>query len=195
MSKRKAIVGGIVVLLLATVAAWGFGLLGGTDPAIAKLQQIGDQMAQTNLSDAQRDQIRGEFRQQMQSLTDDQRHAFFEANRGQWEARGQQRMNEFFAMSKTDQQKRLDEIIDRMAQSSNQQSGRGRNAGNRNGGGNRAGMTEAQREERSKRRIDHTDAKTRAQFTEFRRMLNQRAQQRGVQLGDHWGRGFGPRGA
>jgi hypothetical protein len=219
MNKRKAFIGSLVVLLLA-VAAWGFGLIGGTDPAIAKLHDIGGQMQDKNLTDAQRTELRGQFREQMQSMTEDQRRAFFESNRGQWEARQQQRMDEFFAMSKADQVKRLDEIINRMTQPrTNRQGagpgqggqtgalgkgggqGQGQSAGGANSGGrgNRANMTDEQREERSKRRIENSDPKSRAQMANFRKMLDQRAQQRGVTLpsfgGGGAGRGFGPRGA
>lgn len=145
-------------------------------------------MRDDSLPQAQRDQLRGQFRQQMESLSEDQRQAFFEANRGEWMARSQQRMNEFFAMSKAEQQKRLDEILNRMTQPRN---GNQNARGNRNGGGpGGRNMSEAQREERSKRRIENTDPKMRAQFSEFRRMLGDRAQQRGIKLDPGRG-GFG----
>jgi hypothetical protein len=192
MNRRKVVIGGVVVLLMAVVAGWAFGLFGGTDPAIARLQEIGDQMNASNLADGQRDQLRDQFRTQMRSLTDDQRRAFFDANRGQWEARSAQRMNEFFAMSKSDQTKRLDEIINRSLQQ--QKQNQGKNA-NRGGGGNRGSMSEAQREERSKRRLDSTSPRMRAQYAEFRKQLDQRAAQRGVKVDNGWGRGgIGGRG-
>ncbi len=115
MDKRKTIVGGCVMLLLCIAAAWGFGLFGGTDPAVAKLQELGNQMADKNLPPAQQDQLRDQFREQVRSLTDDQRRTFFDANRDQWQSRSQARMDEFFALSKADQQKRLDEMINRMS--------------------------------------------------------------------------------
>lgn len=178
MDKRKAILGSGVAILILAAAAWGFGLFGGTDPAIAKLQEIGDQMNQQNLPDTQRDQLRDQFRQQMQGLSDGQRRTFFDANRGQWEARSAERMNQFFAMSKADQTKRLDEILNRMNQPRSQNAG-GRNQG---GGGGGRNMSEAQREERSKRRLDNTSPKQRAQFAEFRKALDQRAAQRGIKV-------------
>jgi ABC-type transporter Mla subunit MlaD len=184
--KRKGIIGGIVAVLVLVAAAWGFGLFGGTDPVIAKLQEIGDQMQDKNLPDADRDRLRGEFRQQMDTMTDAQRHTFFEANRDQWQARSAQQMDQFFAMSKADQQKRLDEILNRMNQPRENQ-----RQGANNGRGNRPNMTEAQREERSKRRLDSTTPKTRAQFSAFRQALEQRAQQRGIKLPPGGGPGFG----
>lgn len=194
MDKRRWIIA-VCGLLLCAVGAWGFGLLTSTDPAIAQLQQIGDQMWDNNLSDSQRDQLRGQFRQGLESMSDDQRRLFFASNRDQWSARMNQRMDEYFTLSKTEQQKRLDEIINRMVQSRNSQQQRqnsgangGRSNDNNRGDRNR-NMTDAQREERSKRRLDRSTPKQRAQFAEFRKQLDQRAQQRGVKLDDQWGRG------
>src|SRR3954453_12447464 len=83
MNKRRWIIAACGLILTA-IAAWSSGLFGGTDPAIAKLQEIGDQMQDKNLSDAQRNQLRDDFRQNMRSMTDDQRRGFFDANRDQW---------------------------------------------------------------------------------------------------------------
>jgi hypothetical protein len=183
MEKRNWVISGVVFLLLLVVAAWVLGWFG-ADPAIAKLQEIGEQMSEPNLPDAQRDQLRDQFRQQMQSLSEDQRRAFFNSNRDQWQARSQQRMDQFFAMPKTEQIKQLDQTIKRMSQPRTNQPGGGRGnagGGGRGPGGGR-GMTESQREERSKRRLDGSTPKMRAQYSEYRRMLDQRAQQLGVNL-------------
>src|SRR5262245_61451828 len=111
MTKRRAMIVGAVSFMLAGVTAWAFGFFRGSDPAIAELQQIGNQMWDRNLPDAQRSQLRDDFREHMRSMTDDQRRAFFDANRDQWAGRMQQQMDDFFKMSKADQQKRLDEIL------------------------------------------------------------------------------------
>jgi hypothetical protein len=114
-------------------------------------------------------------------------------------------MDEYFTLSKTEQQKRLDEILNRIVQarkSRQQQSGNasGGSSSARNGDNNRGdrgrNMTDAEREERSKRRLDRSSPKQRAQFAEFRKQLDQRAAQRGIKLDDQWGRGgfrSGPR--
>ena len=113
----------------------------------------------------------------------------------------QQRMDEFFALSPADQQKRLDEMIDRMLdrrkqREQNPPSGQNGQADRRGSG--RQGwqnMTDAQRDTARKQRLDRTTPKMRAQFTEFRRMMNERMEQRGLssdQLGGFrggWGRG------
>jgi hypothetical protein len=194
MNKRKGIIGGVLVLILG-MAAWAFGFFHRTDPAITELQQIGSQAWDKSLPEAQRTQIRQEFRQKMEGLSDDQRRAFFDANRDQWTNRMQQRMDEYFKMSKADQQKRLDEILNRIVQgrSAQQQGADGQNGqarGNRGGGRN---MSDTQREQRSKDRLDRSNPRMRAQTAEFRRQLDQRAQQRGINLGNGSGWGFGPR--
>jgi hypothetical protein len=100
-------------------------------------------------------------------------------------------MNEFFAMSPADQRKKLDQILDGM---NKPQQPRGNGGpGTNGGGGNRGGggRTEAQREERAKRRLDSSSPKTRAQFAEFRKMLDKRAAERGIKPGN--GRPWGGR--
>jgi hypothetical protein len=193
MNKRKAVISTMLTIFLVGLAAWAFGFFVRTDPAIAALQQIGNQMQDKNLSDAQRNQLRDDFQQNMRSLTDDQRRAFFDANRARWTGRMQQQMDEYFAMSKADQQKRLDEILNRMVQARNSAQ-QNANGGNRNANNNRGGgrnMSDAQREQRSKERLDRSSPKMRAQVAEFRKQLDTRAQQRGIQLGDQRGGGFG----
>jgi hypothetical protein len=196
MNKRRLIIGSVAVILLG-VAAWALGFFDRTDPAIAQLQQIGEQMWDTSLSDAQRDQLRGQFRQSLDSMSESQRRAFFDANRDRWSGRMNQRMDEYFTLPRTEQQKRLDEILNRIVQARNSQQQGGNANGGANGGrrgdsnrGDRGrNMTDAQREERSKRRLDRSTPKQRAQFAEFRKQLDQRAAQRGIKLDDQWGRG------
>jgi hypothetical protein len=188
MDKRKLMIG-VTVLLLLAAGAWAFGLFGGTDPAVAELQRMAEQAFDSNLPEAQQDQLRDQFRQQIQSLTPQQRDAFFDANRDRWIQRAEQRMDEFFALSRQDQQQRLDEILNRMAQPREnrpREAGRG-DRGDRGGRGGWRNMTEAQREERSKRRLDQTSPKMRAQFSEFRKRLSERAKERGMPEPPGWG--------
>jgi hypothetical protein len=195
MEKRK-LIGGLIATLFVVIAAWASRFIGGTDPALAALEDLRDQMSNESLSDAQRDVLRDQFRNHMRTLSDEQRRAFFDANRNQWQGRMGQRMTEFFAISPADQQRRLDEMIDRMRQPRPQRTQNvardGRGAGQ--GRGNWANMTEAQRDERSKRRLDRSSATQRAQMTEFRRRLVARAKQRGIndlpsngRRGGRWG--------
>ena len=175
------------IVILSLVIAWFFGWFG--DPALAKLQALGDQMSDDNLPAAERDALRDQFRQQMQSLTDDQRRSYFDANRVGWQARQEKRMDDFFNKPKKEQQKDLDDMLGRMNRPRDGQPPRGSGQSAGGGGrGNRGGGTEAQREERSKRRLDGSTPKMRAQYAEFRRLLNERAQQTGKKV-NGWGRG------
>jgi hypothetical protein len=178
---RRNVIAGLVAVLLAAVAAWALGFIG-TDPAVAELQTLQEQMSDESLSESQRDALRDNFRDRMRSLSDEQRRAFFDANRGQWQGRMEQRMSEFFAMSPADQRRRLDEMIDRMRQPraprAQNTTRDGRGAGQ--GRGNWANMSDAQRDERAKRRLDRSSATQRAQMTEFRRRLVERAKERGI---------------
>jgi hypothetical protein len=194
MIKRRGILSGVLTLVLVVFAAWALGFFHQTDPAIAELQDLSGKMRDASLTDAQRNQMRTDFRQRLDSLSEDERRAFFNSNRNEWNQRTQQRMDEYFAMSKADQQKRLDEILNRMVQARNSQQQQNANGqGSRGASGNRGGrnMTDAERQQRSKQRLDNTTPKQRAQFAEFRKQLDTRAQQRGIQLGDQRGRGFG----
>lgn len=195
MNKRRAMISCVLTIFLVGGAAWAFGIFSRTDPAVAELQQLGSQMWDKSLPEAQRNQMRTDFRQRMDSMTDDQRRAFFDANREQWDARNRQRMDEYFALSKAEQQKRLDEILNRMVQARNSQQPNANGQRNRGAGNNRGGrnMSDAQRDERSKRRLDRTTPKMRAQYAEFRKQLETRAQQRGMQTNGQGFGGFGGR--
>jgi hypothetical protein len=194
MNKRNISIAAVLILLLIG-ASWAFGLFGGTDPAVAELQQMRDQMFDRNLPDDQRQQFRDQFRERMGSLSDAQRRALFDSGREVWQKREQQRMNEFFAMSPVDQRKRLDQTIDDMlkrqkerAQNANANNGQA-NGGNGGGRGNRGNMTDAQREQRAKQRLDRSTPIQRAQREEYRRMLESRARDRGIDpnsLGRGW---------
>ena len=54
------------------------------------------------------------FRQRMDGLTDAQRDALRDGGRERWQQFAQQRMDEFFKLPPAEQNKRLDDMIDRM---------------------------------------------------------------------------------
>jgi len=87
------------------------------------------------------------------------------------------------------QRDRLDEIIDRMVQRQHERQ-QNPTAGRNRGGGGR-NLTDAQRDARSKQRLDRVDPKMRAQFTEFRKRLDDRMRQRGLPPGEGRGPGRG----
>jgi hypothetical protein len=202
MDKRKITI--VVTLVLAAVgAAWAFGFIGGTDPAVAELQQMRDTMfSNRDLPEDQRRAQWQDFRQRMDGLSDEQRREFRRSGREQWQQFAQQRMDEFFGLPPAEQEKRLDEIIDRMTARQNERrqnprdnDGARRDRGGRGDWGGR-NMTDAQRDARRKQRLDRTSPKMRAQFSEFGRRLNERMEERGLppmegRGGRGWGGGFG----
>jgi hypothetical protein len=137
-----------------------------------------------DLTDVQRDQLRAQFRERIAGLTDTQRRAVFAGARDQWRLRDQQRMDEFYAMPRAEQRKKLDESINRMLSPRNQprlaSADRGARGGGTGAGQRGANMTPAQRDARSKQRLDRNTPKERAQRSEYRRQIRERMQQRGI---------------
>ena len=140
-------------------------------------------------------------------MSEDQRRRYFEANREQMMAGMEERMSAFFALPPEEQQRQLDEQIDRMLErrqdrerrsQSGERAERGGRGGAGDGQGRRGGwrnMSEADRDQRRKQRLDRTSAKTRAMFTEYRRLMRERLEARGeapMGRGGPWGRGRGP---
>jgi hypothetical protein len=198
MDKRKFTISA-TLFLVALGAAWAFGFIGGGDPVVAEMQQLRDQMfTNRDLPDDQRRAQWQEFRQRMDGLTDDQRRAFREGGREQWQQMAQQRMDEFFALPPAQQRERLDDIIDRMQerQRDRAQNGNQANRGDRGGRGDRgANLSDSQREQRRKERLDRTSPKMRAQASEFRDRLDDRMKERGLPPIEGRGPGgFGGRG-
>ena len=184
MDKRKATIATVMILAVVFGSAWTLGYFGGSDPVVAELQQLRDEMfANRDLPEAERRDQWQNLRQRMESLTDEQRDALRRDGRERWQQFGQQRMDEFFALPPDQQQRRLDEILDRMLERQREraQNPDARNRGDRGDRGGRGrNLTDDQRDERRKRRLDRIDPKMRAQFGEFRRRLDERAQERGL---------------
>jgi hypothetical protein len=190
MDKRKLSIAATGILIIIA-AAWMFGLFGGTDPVVAEMQQLREQMQ--NLPEGERRAAWDNYRQRMEGLTDAQRQAL-RGDRNQWQQFAQQRMDEFFQLPPDQQRQRLDDMIDRMEQR-NKERAQNPNANRGGRGGDRGrNLTEAQRDQRRKERLDRTNPKMRAQFTEFGRRLNDRRSERGLPPieGGRGGGGGGP---
>jgi hypothetical protein len=188
MKKRPIVVGAGVLFFILIAAAYAYFR---TDPVVTEMQQLRDEMSSRDLPDADRRAQWNNFRQRMDSLSEDQRRAVWESGRERFERFGRQRMDEFFQLPPAEQKKRLDEIIDRMqARQQNPNAGRGGPPGGRGLGGGR-NMTEGQRDQRRKEMISRTDPKMRARFDQFRQLLGDRMNERGIQPppGGRMGRG------
>jgi hypothetical protein len=180
MDKRKFAIA-LVVVFVSAAAAWAFGFFRGTDPVVAEMQQLRDQMFQNrDLPEAERRAQWENFRQRMDGLTDAQRAALRDGGRDQWQQFAQQRMDQFLQLPPDKQRQRLDEMIDRMEQRQRERAQNPNANQARRGGDRGSNLTDAQRDQRRKERLDRTNPKMRAQFAEFGRLMNQRRAERGL---------------
>lgn len=173
--KTAACAAALLLIGFAVWAMWGDGV----DPAVAALEAQRDQMFSPTATDADRQA----FRAQIDALTDEQRRQFFERGRPEMERRMAERMNELFNQSpeglrREAKQRAADIIADRKSREADD----GRGPGGPPGGGPpwaRGNMTEAQRDSMRKQMLDNIPPGTRAQFSEFRRMINEELKARG----------------
>ena len=139
------------------------------------------------MSAEDRSALRNQMRDGVQNLSDNQRQQFFTSGRSMFMAFAQQRLDSFFEMPPAEQQARLDEMIDRMAEwrqrreQESSQGGAGENAGRDGPGRGWGNRTEAERDAFRKQMLDKTNPKLRAQFGEFRRLMNARMEARGME--------------
>lgn len=171
--KRAGVAACLALLLVVCVwAFWGESV----DPAVAALESQRSVMFSGDATEEQRDA----FRQQVDQLTDAQRRQFFERSRPDMQRRMAERMNELFALPpdqlRQEARQRAADVVATRAQRE-----AGGDNGRRGGGppGGRGGRTEAERDARAKQRLDFVDPSTRAQFSEFRSMVNQELSSRG----------------
>lgn len=188
MDKKKTAIGA-VMLALVVGAGWALGFFDSTDPQVAELEELREETfgRMDQMSDEERRSQFQEFRQRVEGLSEDQRRQFFESSREGFQQAMAQRMNQFFEMTPAEQSKRLDELIDRTeerranrGQAGGGGTGWGRGGGGRGRGG-RGDVTGAQRDQRSKERLDRSTPEMRAKMDRFRDMMNERREQRGLE--------------
>jgi uncharacterized membrane protein YgcG len=201
----------IALLLLLLLSFSGLGAWAMTsrrDPGLVKAQELRAQME--NATPEQRRELRTQMRETIEGMSEPAREQFFDAGRKEWEARENKRMDEFFAKPYAEQVKDIDKQIDRdeqrrkdwekrrQANAANGQAGRGGQGGGgggrggpgggggggRGGAGGRGGgrnLDPAAQLARSKNYLDRTSPESRAQRGEYRRMMQDRRTQRGLQ--------------
>ncbi|MEQ8847399.1 hypothetical protein [Botrimarina sp.] len=163
----------IVALLLLCGAAWA--LRGErVDPAVAELEALRSKAFADDATDSQRQA----FRDQVRQLTDEQRQQFFQRSRPDMRARIAERMDTLFELPPDQLQEearaRAAEIV--AARKERAARPEGERGGPPWGGGQ---MSEAQRDQFRKQRLDFVDAGTRGQMSEFRRMVDQQLEAMG----------------
>ena len=181
MNYRNKIAIGVVALLLIAIGVW-FLRGDGVDPAVAALEAQRDVMFSPNATDADR----AAFRAQVEALTDEQRRQFFDRGRPDMERRMAERMNEMFnqppeQLRREAKQRAADINADRATRGANDNRGPGAGGppGGDRGPGGRGPMTAAQRDSMRKQMLDNVPSQTRAQFSEFRKMINDELKAKG----------------
>ncbi len=198
-AKRTALVL-LVLLLFGGTFTWA--MMHREDPQLTKVKEIRSRLEAEGLSRDQRREIFGEMREEAEKLTPQQRESLWADRMKEREEREKKEMREFFALTKEQQIAALDKEIERMNDRSQRGRGRGGPGGPGNGGwgqggsgggGGRDGGGGSRRQSfgrdsntgqasatnRAKGYLDRTDPDTRAQKTEYRRMLTDRRNQRG----------------
>ena len=85
MNIRKVAIA-VTIVLVAVGAAWALGYIGGTDPVVAEMQQLRDQMFDNrDLPEDKRRTQWQNFRKRMDGLTDAQRDALRDGGRERWD--------------------------------------------------------------------------------------------------------------
>jgi hypothetical protein len=188
--KRKWLVLAALFLVICGLGAWA--MASREDPQVTKVKELRVQLE--NADDGQRRELWGQMREEMEKLPEQAREEIFADRRKEWEARANKQMTEFFAKPKAEQialiDKQIDESERRRADRSKRaqggqagrQPGQGGRGGPGGGWGGRGGRNSdpAARSARGKQRLDSTTPESRAQRSEYRRMMDERRTQRGL---------------
>ena len=167
-----------------------------TDRAVAAVQQLQDKLADPATKDAERRVLRAKCARKWTRLAPEAREQAWEAGRERFEKRMNDHIKEVLAMSKADQTKALDADIDRIqrfeqmrqsrdansATSSPQAGGSNNNRQNNNRANRqRTGYrSDSDRITQQKNRLDRSTPQVRAMRLQYRQLLDQRMQQRGL---------------
>ena len=188
---KRIVIGLLVLILMLIGGAWAMGFFKSTDRAVAELTQLQNKLAEPGLKDEERRALWREMREKMDALPPDAREQTWDGARDRFEKRMNDRMKEVLAMSKADQQKALDADIDRMQRfeqmrQANQTAAADSGKAGNNQQGNRANRqrggyrSDSDRITQQKNRLDRSTPQVRAMRYQYRQLLDQRMQQRGI---------------
>ncbi len=204
-NRKRIIIVVVLLLLLSATGAWA--MWNREDPQMAKVREMGAQME--NLPWDQRRQQYETMRGEYDKLSDAQKEVLRSERRKQWEEREAKEMKDFFSKTKEQQIAELDKTIDRFQEMKKKRDARGNQGQGRRGGGGRGGSQGGQKKQSFgkdgsgnsssvDRRLDSLDrrsSESRAQRSEYGRMLMSRMNERGIPAPNFPGRrGGGGRG-
>ncbi len=196
-NKKRTVIAVIFVLLLL-VATGAWAMWNREDPQVRVVRNM---MADfQNVPEDQRREHFGKFREEMEKLPEEQREVLRDEMRAGWEERETQRMKDFFSKTGPEQLAALDKIIDDMEKRrlERENDGKNRRDRGRRGGGGGGGRTQSfgvnsngsvGASDRDRSRLDRGNPESRAYRDQFRHMMAQRMQERGIQGGGWGGRG------
>ncbi len=183
-----------LLLLLIPIFGWQAWRMIASGRALNKAIELQAKLDDRTLSDEQRQQLFRDLRGTMANLSSSQRQVLF----AEQQKRQEKELDHYFAMSKAEQKKYLDDRINRMQQGMAKQNG-ARPAGTANAkagspGGNVSasfgagggkgfggkGGSPDEIESRKKKMLDNTSADLRAKNDRFRREMDQRMKERGI---------------
>jgi hypothetical protein len=196
-NRKRIIAVVLILLLLSATGAWA--MWSREDPQMAKVREMGAQIEE--LPWDQRRQQFETMRVEYDKLTEEQKDVLRDERRQKWEEREAKEMKDFFSKTKEQQVAELDKRIDQMQEwkKKREQGGdRGRRRGGGGGGGNRGGQKtqnfgkdangNSASVDRRMNSLDRRSADSRAQRSEYGRMMMARMKERGIAMPSFPGR-------
>lgn len=172
-TQRKRMLSAIalaMLLVVATVVMFGWS----EDPALAELQRTFDEAIE-NGSPPPREAMR----ERMDQLTEEQRRAFFERNRGRMMELATERMSETLRLPPEERKRAIAEQADRLAKLRASGEPSEGPPGGRPPGGRGRPDADASQSDRMKHVLSRTTPEMRGAFTETKRLLDNELAARG----------------
>ncbi len=192
-----------LIVVVAVGAAWATGYLGDSqlDQVRANAKEMFSE-ENRNLPDEERRKKREDFRTQVEALSEEDRRELFNDWRKRSMEQFEERVDNLLAMTEEERNEALDEQIDREEAMRERWQERRNNSESRGDGARggdrgrrwRGGGDAQSRNERSREMLDATSPEFRAKMAEYRRLVKQRREERGLPPGGgFWGGPRGPR--
>jgi hypothetical protein len=172
----------LLVLLLLFGVVYASYRAFGTDPAVAKVKELRQELSAKDLTQEQRRELFQRLREAMGELTPEQRHAMAKERQNRFA----EQMQQYYRMSPEEKTRYLDEQI-RRSEERRRQAQAAQASGSAAPGGDpgqtrtdRPAPSAEERDLRRKQRLDDTTPEFRAQLDQYRKDMQARRQQLGL---------------
>jgi hypothetical protein len=191
---KKKIIAALAVLLLLGGLGWAL-MPAGVDPQVARVTELQQKLfsEQSQATPEERRAAFGEFRQELEKLTPEQRDKLMRDNPPPFVRQMQKNIRDFFDLPADKRKEALDRQIDEMESRRRQMTKQFAQSGGRPGGGpgfgggpgggpggNRGAMDPQHRQEMTRRMLDNTTPQDRAMMGEYMRQVQDRRRERGM---------------